>query len=211
VKKDDNNGFVGFEPSKKQKGLCEEIWKNYLPENIATIIDLGCGWNKLAAPRKGDIVFGVDHTHNEVIDVLCDIDSGICLKNDSVDAVYTKHCLEHIKNKDYIFQEIHRILKPGSIAFIKVPHFRGVQAYNYDHITRWASFSMNTFANAKWYSSDFPYFEIIMVGIKWRLKTGPLDKFIDWIINKSFTLSETWLWYPLGGFFECQYLIRKPA
>jgi hypothetical protein len=70
---------------------------------------------------------------------------------------------------------------------------------------------MNTFANAKWYSSDFPYFEIIMVGIKWRLKTGPLDKFIDWIINKSFTLSETWLWYPLGGFFECQYLIRKPA
>jgi len=211
TEKVDRNGSVGFAPSKEQKGLCEEIWKNFLPEKRATIIDLGCGWNKLPPPRKGDIVFGIDHTHNQVIDVLCNIDSGICLKNDSVNAVYTQHCLEHIRNKDHIFHEIHRVLKPGSIAFIKVPHFRGIQAENYDHVTRWASFSMNTFANAKWYSSSYPYFEIIKIGIKWRLKTGLFDRLIDWIINKSFTLSETWLWYPLGGFFECHYLIRKPG
>ena len=52
--------------------------------------------------------------------------------------------------------------------------------------------------------------EIISTGIKWRLKRGLIGDFIDWFINKSVTLSETWLWYPLGGFHECQYLIRKP-
>ena len=211
IKKVGINGSAKFSPDQNQKGLSEDIWIEHLPEKVAKIVDLGCGGNKLSPPRNGDIVLGVDHSHNDVIDVLCNLDAGLCLKDESVDAVFTQHCLEHLNDRDHIFHEIHRILKPGGVAFIKVPHFRGIQAENYDHLTRWASFSMNTFANAKWYSSNYPYFEIIKIGIKWRLNSGLIDKAVNWIINKSFTISETWLWYPLGGFFECQYLIRKSA
>ena len=88
----DRERSVGFAPSKEQKGLCGETWKNCLPEEGATIVDLGCGGNKLLAPRRGDIVIGVDHTYNDVIDVLCNLDTGLCLKDDSVDAVFTQHC-----------------------------------------------------------------------------------------------------------------------
>jgi predicted SAM-dependent methyltransferase len=200
-----------FAPKKDQKGLSEGIWTKRLPDTGAIIIDLGCGWNKLIPPRKGDMVLGVDHVSNNVVDIRCDLNERLPFEDNSVDAVFSRHCIEHIRDKDRVFWEIHRVLKPGCIAFIKVPHFRAIQAVNYDHFTRWASFSMNTFVNANWYSANFPYFEIIKIGIKWRPKSGWFSGIIDWFINKSFTLSETWLWYPLGGIYECQYLIRKPG
>ncbi len=198
-----------YAPRKDQKGLSEEIWTRYLPDTKAIIIDLGCGWNKLIPPRKGDIVQGLDHARNDIADIKCDLNERLPFNDNSVDAVFSRHCIEHLKDKNHVFGEIHRILKPEGIAFMKVPHFRAIDAENYDHITRWASFSMNTFANAHWYSSNFPCFEIIKTGIKWRENSVWYGKIIDCLINKSFTLSETWLWYPLGGFYECQYLIKK--
>lgn len=205
----DNQTPEVFSPRRGQKGLSEELWTKYLPDTVAIILDLGCGWNKLIPPRKEDIVHGVDHVSNDVVDVKCDLNERLPFDDNSVDAVFSQHCVEHLRDKDRVFSEIHRVLKPGGIAFLKVPHFRGIQAENYDHITRWSSFSMNTFANANWYSANFPHFEIIKIGIKWREKSGWFDKIINWMINKSFTLSETWLWFPLGGFHECQYLVRK--
>ena len=202
-----------FVPRKEQKGLSEGIWLDYLPEpkkGGGIIIDLGCGWNKLVSPKKGYRVLGVDHNISKSIDIRCDLNGKIPLADNSIDAVFSSHCIEHLRDKDRVFCEIHRILKMGGIAFIKVPHFRSVQAENYDHLSRWASFSMSTFANAKWYSSNFPYFEIIRIGIKWRVKRRLIGHFVDWLINKSLNLSETWCWFPLGGFDECQYLIRKP-
>jgi SAM-dependent methyltransferase len=212
VNSTDNRTPDVFSPRREQKGLSEQIWTDYLskPENVpGIIVDLGCGWNKLVSPKAGYKVIGVDHVKNDIVDIHCDLNGRLPFDDNTIDAVFSQHCIEHLKDKDHIFRELHRILKPDSIAFIKVPHFRGIQAENYDHLSRWASFSMNTFANARWYSADFPRFEIIRTGIKWRPNKRFIENFIDSMINKSFTLSETWLWYPLGGFHECQYLIRK--
>jgi len=131
-------------------------------------------------------------------------------EDNSIDAVYSSHCLEHLKDRDHAFWEINRILKPGGLAFIKVPHKSFMQAVNYDHLNFWYSESMNTFANSKWYSRGYPYFEILKIGLKWRNGDSWFVKFVNEVVNISFNISEMYLWYPLGGFVEVQFLIKKP-
>ena len=203
-----------FSPSKSQKGLIGDDWLKYLPKDSAVIIDLGCGYNKLSPPRNGDKVIGLDHNELGDADIISNLDKFPYPFSDStVDAIYSKHCIEHLAHRDEVFIEIHRILKAGGIAFVKVPHRTHTEAYNYDHRSFWYAGSMNTFANAKWYSSDYPYFEIIKIGLDWKGASQPNTLFrriVNRILNLSFNLSEKWLWYPIGGIHEVQFLIRKP-
>ena len=85
---------------------------------------MGCGWNKLVSPKAGYKVVGVDHVENNIVDVHCDLNGRLPFDDNSIDAVFSQHCIEHLKDRDHVFWEIHRILKFGGIAFIKVPHFK---------------------------------------------------------------------------------------
>jgi len=51
----------------------------------------------------------------------------------SVDAVRMCHSLEHTVDDMAVVQEVHRILKPGGVFWIKVPHVRGIVAFGLDH------------------------------------------------------------------------------
>lgn len=48
------------------------------------------------------------------------------LLDDSVDWVFCSHVLEHIPDLDLCLDEIHRVLKPGGIAWLQVPFEPGV-------------------------------------------------------------------------------------
>jgi len=79
-------------------------------------IDLGCGKRK----ARGSI--GVDLVPSPVVDVVADFRQGLPFKDDSVDAVYAYHLLEHLDDFLGFMGEIWRICRPDGRVYIKVPH-----------------------------------------------------------------------------------------
>ena len=95
-------------------------------------VDLGCGNNK----KEGFI--GIDIAPLEHVDIVCNLGkTSIPLKSNSVDAIFSFHFLEHVENVSFIIEEIYRVLKPGGIAEIIVPHFSNIGAYHWSHKTYW--------------------------------------------------------------------------
>lgn len=81
-------------------------------------------------------------------DVVRDIRKGLPFDSDKFDEVEIFHVLEHIgQNDDFLFviKEIYRVLKPGGIVAIAVPHFESPSALNvYEHVRL---FSIDSFCN----------------------------------------------------------------
>lgn len=86
-----------------------------------TILNLGCGDKKL----QGEI--GVDILSFEGVDVVTDL-NGVSLPflESSVDMIRSNHCLEHLNDIVTIMEELHRILKPGGLLEISVPHVSNI-------------------------------------------------------------------------------------
>jgi hypothetical protein len=58
-------------------------------------------------------------------DILCDIEDGIPLKDNSIDFVFIKHVLEHIDQRKfkYVMSEISRVCRKRAKIVIYVPYF----------------------------------------------------------------------------------------
>lgn len=95
-------------------------------------LDLGCGKKKKAG------FIGIDVVHSDEVDLVCDVDNGgIPLFSGVAEKVFSFHFLEHVQNTRFVLEEIYRVLKPGGIAEIVVPHFSNIGAYHWTHKTFW--------------------------------------------------------------------------
>ena len=85
------------------------------------VLNLGCGGNK----RSDEI--GIDIQKTSATDVVCNLDaSPLPFANDSVDVVRSNHCFEHIADLVGLMSEVHRILKPGGMLEVTVPHVSNI-------------------------------------------------------------------------------------
>jgi SAM-dependent methyltransferase len=80
-------------------------------------IDLGCGISK----KKGAI--GLDNMRLKGVDIICDLNHGLPLKDDSIDAVYTSHFLEHTVNFVAVMEEIYRVSRHDAEIEIIAPYW----------------------------------------------------------------------------------------
>lgn len=88
------------------------------------ILEIGCGKVK----AKGAI--GIDMHRTPATDAVCDLDAPhLPFADDTFEKVYAIDVLEHLKDVKAIMEEIHRVLKPGGEALIRVPHFSSTHAY----------------------------------------------------------------------------------
>jgi SAM-dependent methyltransferase len=90
------------------------------------ILDLGCGTSKEPS------AFGIDNVALPGVDLVHDLlDFPYPIADESVREVYLKHVIEHfdLPNIQRILGETYRILKPGGIAHIRVPHIFSVAAW----------------------------------------------------------------------------------
>lgn len=78
-------------------------------------LDVGCGQWKIDGYK------GVDINPDSVADVVCDIDLGLPFPDNSTDAIYCSHFLEHTKNVLFILDEFYRVCINGSVIHIIVP------------------------------------------------------------------------------------------
>jgi len=90
---------------------------------MSIILDLGCG------NKKHDSSIGLDIVKLKGVNIICDLNKRIPLKDNSVDGIYTSHFLEHCNDFIFMMEEIWRICKPKGKITIIVPYFASTLAY----------------------------------------------------------------------------------
>jgi len=77
-------------------------------------LNLGCG------PMKFEGWVNIDFDEAYEPDLVADI-AKLPMEDDSVDAIYAAHVLEHFHWKDPVLEEWHRVLRPGGVIVQVVP------------------------------------------------------------------------------------------
>lgn len=75
----------------------------------------------------------------------------------SIAAVYAQHFLEHLTGSEVVemFEEVERVLKPGGVMNIVVPHYSSECAHqDLDHKTAWTESSFKNLFENKYYKGD---------------------------------------------------------
>jgi hypothetical protein len=126
------------------------------PVEVSTLVklDLGCGKNKKAG------FTGVDSIKFDGVDEVLDLTGPWPWKDSSVDEVSTSHFLEHLDQKErvHFFNELYRVMKPGSQASIVIPSWSSERAYG-DPTHKWppvVGFSF-LYLNKAWREANAPH------------------------------------------------------
>jgi 2-polyprenyl-3-methyl-5-hydroxy-6-metoxy-1,4-benzoquinol methylase len=110
------------------------------------ILDLGSGPEKYKTEAffpKADVV-ATDFMKSTGVDVVNNFDrDGLPFKESQFDMAICWHVLEHMNDTVKIMDELHRVLKPDGIIFIRVPHFLSMGIWQ--DITHKKGFSYYTF------------------------------------------------------------------
>lgn len=108
-------------------------------------IELGGGLNR----RDG--YYNLDLIALEGVDIVADLNKPLSLLPDnSVEAIYSNHVLEHVSNLIPLMEEIHRITTPAGIVETVVPHFSNPFYYSDPtHVHPFGLYSMSYFVDKK--------------------------------------------------------------
>ena len=90
---------------------------NKLNNTNKRYLNVGCG------PNLNEEFINLDYAWRPGLDLCWDITNGFPLRNNSLDGIYTEHCLEHItfEQAQAVLFEFYRMLKPGGNVRIIVP------------------------------------------------------------------------------------------
>ena len=110
------------------------------------VYDLGCGRHK-TIPRA----IGVDI--KRVTDIRASIDCLPMIKSDSVDAIISRHSLEHLIDPVKALREWHRILKPFGRAILVLPDHEFIDTMDFQlssgvHLHAYTRASLANLVNA---------------------------------------------------------------
>ncbi|OGG01669.1 hypothetical protein A2Z33_05505 [Candidatus Gottesmanbacteria bacterium RBG_16_52_11] len=106
------------------------------------VLNLGCGLVRIPG------TIGVDRIMIEdFVDIVHDLnDIPYPFQKNSVDEIHMYHVLEHLINPVQVLEEIHRILKPGGLLHLRVPHFSSMGAFtDITHIRPYGFHSFDVF------------------------------------------------------------------
>jgi hypothetical protein len=106
-------------------------------------IDLGSG----TRPRSG--FYGVDQLDLPGVDIVADLNRPLdVLPDNCVEHLFSSHALEHVERFLPLMDEIHRIMRPGGLLEIIVPHFSNPYYYSDPtHVRFFGLYTMNYFVD----------------------------------------------------------------
>jgi predicted SAM-dependent methyltransferase len=94
-------------------------------DSRVSVLDMGCGRSKIPG------ALGMDVDPQSQADIIHDLNQyPYPVKENTFDQIFAKHIIEHLDNPRGFLKEVHRILKPGGVAFIETPHFSCRVAYS---------------------------------------------------------------------------------
>lgn len=124
---DSREDYLAFE--KFQGGLLFQYLFNHgVDPRGKHILDLGCGFGgySLALLEQGADVVGIDleHFHTPGFPKRVIADANLIPFHDSAfDVVLCSSLIEHVKNPEFLLNEIVRVLKPAGILYLSFPPF----------------------------------------------------------------------------------------
>lgn len=190
------------------------------------ILNLGCG--KTRIPDS----IGVDkYPVEDYVDVIHDLDiTPYPFEDNYADEIHFYHVLEHLHNPLQKMEEIHRILKPGGVLHMRVPHFSSMGAFSdITHVRPFGYASFDYFDKNNYHHFyTEKEFEILHKQIKYfglYPNSGMYAKYIhgnqchpiarpivlaiNWLIKLSPTLFERIWCYWVGGATEVVIDLKK--
>ncbi len=128
------------------------LYQRYIPEYArGRLIDLGCGSVPLFATYRDHVSENVcvdwaNTSHkNDYLDHECDLSQPLPFPENEFDTLILSDVLEHIATPELLWREMHRILKPGAVAFVNTPFFYWLHEEPHDYY-RYTGFALRRFA-----------------------------------------------------------------
>lgn len=192
-----------------------------LPQANPLLLELGCG-NR----RRNRQAIGIDMLDYPDVDIVGDVYEVLALFPDqSVDAVYSYHFVEHVSDVQALLNQLARITKPGGYVEFVAPHFSN--PYFYSDPTHRTFFGLYTFC---YLTSNSPFArEVPNYGYKSLFSLEKVDlifkssrpfvirfgikKLIGFLFNSCNYLKEFYeenLCY-LFPCYEVRYLLRRQS
>ena len=190
------------------------------------VLNLGCGRTRL--PNA----LGIDkYRIEDFVDLILELDiTPYPFKDNSIDEIHCYHVLEHLHDPLKKLEELHRILKPGGVIYIRVPHFSSMGAFtDLTHIRPFGYYSFNSLEDGEYhhfYSKSV--FKILHKEIKYLglypnsgiyeqyihknecpLLARPFIHLINYLIRLSPMAFERFWGYWVGGATEISLIMKK--
>lgn len=95
-----------------------------MPSGPGEILDVGCGSRKV----PGSV--GLDISASTAADIVHDLDVfPYPIEDSSFDQILLQDVIEHVGEPIRVFEELHRIARPGARIQLRTPHFSSALAY----------------------------------------------------------------------------------
>lgn len=126
--------------------VSHETFKRLAATKHTVLVEIGCGEHK----RNPDSI-GVDLVSLPGVDIVHNLEDGLAfIPDNSVDEISSSHVLEHIVHFEELMKDIHRILKPGGVHKVTVPHFSNPHYYSdYTHKRFFGLYTFEYFSKIK--------------------------------------------------------------
>jgi hypothetical protein len=161
-------------------------------------LNVGCGLRRLPG------FYNVDHLPLPGVDILADLEAPLSdIPDDSVEAIYCRHTLEHVTRLLELLGELHRVTHPEGRLEVIVPHFSN--PYGYSDPTHVRFFGLYSFFYLA-EESDQPRRKVPNFYLRQRfrvervrinlLRTSVMDKVVRAVLQPLINRSIGWLdWY----------------
>lgn len=159
-------------------------------------LDLGCG------PLKKDPSWiGVDRLDHDGVDLVGDVFEVLAaFPENSVDAIYSSHFVEHLPDLERIVSATGRVLRPGGRMTVITPHFSNPYFYSdYTHRSFFGLYTFSYLADENLFKRKVPNYggkrEFDLVGVELGFKSpfrirGKLYGAYGAFVNLSYFLKE---------------------
>ena len=136
-------------------------------------------------------------------DIVADLMQPLPLPDKSYDAVYAFNILEHLPDLVSVLGELHRIVRPGGIIVVLVPHFSSSSAFiDPTHRRGFSYRTFDYFVEGTSMFQDFGWYSAARFKIRERqllLESGILHRTIGGLINRHADTYERHWCYLLRG------------
>lgn len=157
-----------------------ELEKIRTGKQDAILVDLGCGF------RRKEGYIGVDKVQLAEVDIVCNLEEGFPFEDNVIDGIWSNFLFEHIADTIFLFQELYRVCRSGSIIEFSVPYYQSfTQFKDPTHKSIILPEMLAYFGQDNWYGADYG----INVNFKvLTIKYGYLPPFNKFLSKKIFFL-----------------------
>jgi len=135
--------YKNYKDVPKHKNIDFALYfREFLERDDYKMLEIGCSTGNFLANDPTNIL-GIDINKNSLklakdrgFNVLCgDVEHGLFFKDNSFDAIYASHVIEHLNNQIYFLKECYRILKPDGLLIVITEDFSKAYKVFYDDPT----------------------------------------------------------------------------